>query len=162
MRNKVVTVLTLLSTIFFTLPALTKIEDSTEKLEHDKPLENGNKLEDKKNDFKNFDEVSGLIVDRTMTRLGEDFYFFFSQKLNDRYDNLKENFEIRERPTALSGSIVGVFHSGKPIYRAALSPGRRQAQEKADEAVSAVSEYIVKWEAERLFQDTFDLDHDEF
>jgi curli production assembly/transport component CsgE len=162
MTNKVVTVLTLFSTLFFISSALAKIEDTTQKLEHDKPLENNQQLEVKKPSFQNFDEVSGLIVDRTMTRLGEDFYFFFSQKLNDRYENVKENFEIRERPTALSGSIVGVYHSGKPIYRAALSPGRRQAQEKADEAVSAVSDYIIRWEAERLFQDTFDLDHDEF
>lgn len=162
MKTRVVTVLTLFSTIFFISSALAKIEDTAQKLEHDKPLENNQQLEVKKPSFQNFDEVSGLIVDRTMTRLGEDFYFFFSQRLNDRYENVKENFEIRERPTALSGSIVGVYHSGKPIYRAALSPGRRQAQEKADEAVSAVSDYIIRWEAERLFQDTFDLDHDEF
>ncbi|MFC1233505.1 curli production assembly/transport protein CsgE [Vibrio sp. F74] len=162
MTIKVVTVLTLFSTLVLTPLSLAKLEEETSKVENEKPLENHQQLEDKKPAFNNFDEVSGLIVDRTMTRLGEDFYFFFSQKLNDRYENVKENFEIRERPTALSGSIVGVYHSGKPIYRAALSPGRRQAQEKADEAVSAVSDYIIRWEAERLFQDTFDLDHDEF
>ncbi len=135
---------------------------SANPLEQDVPLENRAALEEKKSGFQNFDEVTGLIVDRTITRLGEDFYFFFSQKLNERYGNLKENLEVRERPTALSGSIIGVFHSGKAVYRTALSPGRRQAQQKADEAVNAVSDYIIRWQAERLFKDTFDLEHDEF
>ena len=131
-------------------------------LEHNAPLENGGPLENKQPTFNNFDEVSGLIIDRTITRLGEDFYFFFSQKLNDKYDNLEENLMVKERPTALSGSIISVFHSGKLIYRTALSPGRRQAQEKADEAIIAVSSYITRWQIERLFMDTFDLDYDEF
>lgn len=74
--------------------------------------------------FEDFSEVSGLIVDRTITRLGEDFYFFFSQKLNDRYPNFKENLTVVEIPTALSGSIIEVEHSRKVIFRTALSPGR--------------------------------------
>ncbi|MCK6264279.1 curli production assembly/transport protein CsgE [Vibrio sp. ZSDE26] len=152
----------MLSAAFISFRAHTSNSKPSNNLEQSAPLESGQMIEEQKNKFQNFDEVSGLIVDRTMTRLGEDFYFFFSQKLNDRYEDLKENFEIRERPTALSGSIVGVYHSRKPIYRTALSPGRRQAQEKADEAVKAVSDYIIRWQAERLFQDTFDLEHDEF
>lgn len=156
------TILKLLFTLILIYPIWSQSSENQYKLEQDKPLENGQQLEDKQPSFANFDEVSGLIVDRTMTRLGEDFYFFFSQKLNDQYSDLKENFEVRERPTALSGSIIGVYHSGKAIYRTALSPGRRQAQEKAHEAVNAVSDYIIRWQVERLFKDTFDLEHDEF
>ncbi|AYV24288.1 curli production assembly protein CsgE [Vibrio mediterranei] len=135
-------------------------------IENGAPLENGKKIEgqgDKlKVPFNDFSEVSGVIVDRTITRLGEDFYFFFSQQLNDRYPDLKENLTIKEIPTALSGSIIEVYHSRKAIYRTALSPGRRQAKDRANDALQVVGNYIIRWQAERLYMDTFDLEHDEF
>ncbi len=106
-------------------------------------------------------EISGLIIDRTMTRLGEDFYSSFSQLLNDKHEGFNENLTVTERPTAFSGSIIGIEHLGQVIYRTALSPGRRQANEKAQEAVRVIGSYIIRWEAERLFKDTFDLDVDE-
>jgi curli production assembly/transport component CsgE len=137
-----------------------------DKPENGAPLENGNKLESQadrlKAPFNDFSEVSGVIVDRTITRLGENFYFFFSQRLNDRYPDLRENLTVKEIPTALSGSIIEVFHSRTVIYRTALSPGRRQAKERADDAIQVVGNYIIRWQAERLYLDTFDLEHDEF
>ena len=140
--------------------------DESHGLENGAPLENGKKLEGSTNSlkekFNDFSEVDGIIVDRTITRLGEDFYFFFSQSLNDSYPDLKENLTVKERPTALSGSIIEVQHSRKPIFRTALSPGRRQAKERAADATGVVGNYIIRWQAERLFQDTYDLDHDEF
>ena len=135
-------------------------------LENGAPLENGTKLEDSTNDqkeqFNDFSEVNGIIVDSTITRLGDDFYFFFSQSLNESYPDLQENLTVKERPTALSGSIIEVQHSRKTIFRTALSPGRRQAKERAADATRVVGNYIIRWQAERLFQDTYDLDHDEF
>ncbi|KJY82855.1 curli production assembly protein CsgE [Vibrio galatheae] len=107
-------------------------------------------------------EVQGLIVDRTMTRLGDDFYFFFSQYMNDRHGSLEENLVVKERPTALSGSIISVLHRDKVFYRTALSPGRKSAQDKAKEALSAATNYLLRWKAQREYQDTFDLDRDEF
>ncbi|MGI9874479.1 curli production assembly/transport protein CsgE [Vibrio chagasii] len=140
--------------------------DTSHGLENGAPLGNGTKLEDSTNNlkeqFNDFSEVNGIIVDRTITRLGDDFYFFFSQSLNESYPDLKENLTVKERPTALSGSIIEVQHSRKPIFRTALSPGRRQAKERAADATRVVGNYIIRWQAERLFQDTYDLDHDEF
>ncbi|MEH0689094.1 curli production assembly/transport protein CsgE [Vibrio cholerae] len=107
-------------------------------------------------------EVEGLIVDRTMTRLGDDFYFFFTQYMNDRHGSLQENLVVKERPTALSGSIISVVHRDKVIYRTALSPGRKTAQDKAKDALSAVTNYLLRWKAQREYQDTFDLERDEF
>lgn len=123
-------------------------------------IENNKKLETDSN-TQSLDEISGVIVSQTMTRIGDEFYFFFSQQLNSQYPDLKENLTIKERPTAMSGSIISVYHAQKIIYRTALSPGRRQTQERASQAVKAVSAYIVRWQAEKLFQDTFDLAHDE-
>lgn len=157
-----------LTIMFISLPCIAnqgKLENGA-PLENGTKLENGNKLEQQgdrlRPSFNNFNEVSGVIVDRTITRLGEDFYFFFSQQINDQYPDLQENLTVNEIPTALSGSIIEIFHSRQVIYRTALSPGRRQAKERASDAIRVVSNYIIRWQAERLYLDTFDLEHDEF
>tara|TARA_Y100001956_G_C4082821_1_gene169260 strand:+ start:567 stop:1025 length:459 start_codon:yes stop_codon:yes gene_type:complete len=124
--------------------------------------ENEEKIEDKSDSLVLENEVDGLIIDHTMTRLGDDFYFFFAQMINDRHGSLKENLTVKERPTALSGSIISVSHRNKIIYRTALSPGRKQAEDKAKEAMNAVTSYLIRWKAQLTYQDTFDLERDEF
>lgn len=102
-------------------------------------------------------EIDGLIIDKTITRLGRNFYSAFSMKVNNKYNNLEVNLTVKERPTALSGSIVTVVHFERIIYRSSLSPGQRKAEEKAEQAVQSINQYLVKWKAEKLFKDTFDL-----
>jgi len=126
-----------------------------------KPLENGPPLEQKNGTLDDLKEISGVVIDRTMTRLGEDFYSLFSQKLNDEFEDLEENLTVKERPTALSGSIITVFHRQAIIYRTAVSPGRDQIEAKVDDAIKAVSSYVVRWRIERYLKDTFDVDYDE-
>lgn len=119
-------------------------------------------LESKKVDeSKDLIEIDGLIIDRTLTRLGRDFYIAFSMKVNSELNDIDVNLTVKERPTALSGSIVGVYHFDRVIYRSALSPGQRQAAEKAEQALEAVQQYIVKWQIEKFYKDTFDLEHSE-
>ncbi|MFV0575426.1 MAG: CsgE family curli-type amyloid fiber assembly protein [Vibrio sp.] len=102
-------------------------------------------------------EVSGVIVDRTITRLGKDFYSFFSRKIYEQLTNLDQNVLVEERPTALSGSIITVFHQSTPIYRTALSPGRKQAEDKSEEAFQVLQNYMLQWELEKKFRDKTDL-----
>ncbi|WP_225445103.1 curli production assembly/transport protein CsgE [Photobacterium arenosum] len=147
-------------------------ENSGEKnqpLENGKKLENGKSLEgdeplEAKGRLESLDslrEISGAVIDRTMTRLGADFYSLFAQKLEDQVDELKENLLVKERPTALSGSIITIYHRQNIIYRTALSPGRQNVEEKTDKAVSAVGNYVLRWRIERYLKDTFDIDYDE-
>lgn len=149
--NKVARNVYLLSVIFvFNIQTLVKAEENEEKIEN------------KSDTLVIENEVDGLIVDQTMTRLGDDFYFFFTQMMNDRHGSLKENLTVKERPTALSGSIISVFHRQKVIYRTALSPGRKHAEDKARDALDAVTSYLIRWKAQLTYQDTFDLERDEF
>ncbi|MFA0440918.1 curli production assembly/transport protein CsgE [Vibrio sp. 10N.222.51.C12] len=157
--SKSLALLSLATCCFLTLNVNAKSEEDN--------LENTDKTTNSEADklrtpFNNFNEVNGVIVDRTMTRLGENFYFFFSQKVNDKYPELEENLTVKEIPTALSGSIIEVYHSRKTIFRTALSPGRQQAKERAEDALRVVGNYIIRWQAERLYMDTYDLDYDEF
>ncbi|UXI02656.1 curli production assembly/transport protein CsgE [Photobacterium sp. TY1-4] len=129
-------------------------QDDQPPLENGQPLEQNGTLDDLR-------EISGAVIDQTMTRLGEDFYSLFAQKLSDEFDDLEENLTIKERPTALSGSIISVLHRRKAIYRTALSPGRDQVEAKVDEAIKVVRSYVTRWRIERYLQDTFDVDYDE-
>lgn len=128
-----------------------------------KPLENGPPLENKDSleSLDSLTEIDGIIIDRTLTHLGEQFYSLFSQKMSDKFENLAENLTVKERPTALSGSIMSVYHRQNLIYRTAISPGRSQIEQRVDDAISAISTYVVRWKIERYLKDTFDVDHDE-
>ncbi|KOO15559.1 curli production assembly protein CsgE [Vibrio xuii] len=125
-------------------------------------IETDEKIEEKRDSHLLENEVDGLLIDRTMTRLGDDFYFFFTQLMNERHGSLKENLTVKERPTALSGSIISIFHREKLIYRTALSPGRQHAEDKAKEALTAVTSHLLRWKTQLSYQDTFDLAQDEF
>lgn len=124
-------------------------------------LDDTSPLEEIQSDDDSLVEIEGLIIDRTMTRLGKDFYFSFSMIMNNEYGDLEVNLTIAERPTALSGSIITIYHFDRILYRTALSPVRQQAELKAEEAMYAVKNYILKWKAEKLFKDTFDLERSE-
>jgi curli production assembly/transport component CsgE len=142
--------------IFFLFPLIVNGAENKIILESPKALE-----ESSVDEVDDLIEIDGLIIDRTLTRLGKDFYFSFSIKMNSKHNDLDVNLTVKERPTALSGSIIGVYHFDKVIYRGALSPGQRQAEEKAEQAIEAVDRYIVRWQTEKLFKDTYDLDFPE-
>ncbi|WP_122032450.1 curli production assembly/transport protein CsgE [Aliivibrio sp. EL58] len=139
--------------IFLFISLFTYASDNKNDLESKTPLENN-----KVNEVDDLVEIDGLIIDRTLTRLGRDFYVAFSMKMNSKYDGIDVNLTVKERPTALSGSIIGVYHFDKVIYRGALSPGQRQADEKAEQAIESVNQYIIRWKTEKLFTDTYDLE----
>ncbi|MCW8995383.1 MAG: curli production assembly/transport protein CsgE [Psychromonas sp.] len=128
------------------------IAANLQAFEGDRPLEESH------SDDESLVEIKGLLIDRTLTRFGRDFYFTFALKMNAQYHDLEINFTVKERPTALSGSIISIYHFNRLIYKAALSPGRHQAEQKADEAMYAVRNYIVKWKTEKQFKDTFDVE----
>ncbi len=123
------------------------IEDSAEQLEDS----TDNSL----------DEIDGLIIDHTMTRIGSMFYSEFSQQMNDAQENLRENLTITEKTTAKFGTIITVWHLRKVVFRTSLSPKMKESEEQAAAAVKQVKDYLTKWKIQRLYSDTFDLARDE-
>ncbi|MFH0258619.1 curli production assembly/transport protein CsgE [Vibrio rumoiensis] len=144
--------------IIFTLVAFYSVaedEGSNNSIDSNQPIDETKILPDTEGG------INGLIVDQTMTVLGRNFYFYFSQKLNEEHENLSINLSVKERPTALSGSIITIFHFNTPIYRTSLSPGLQQAELKADQAVDSISYYLLRWKLDRKFSDKTDLAPDE-
>ncbi|WP_223159342.1 curli production assembly/transport protein CsgE [Vibrio sp. Y2-5] len=123
------------------------------------PIEDTQQLEDVQHD--SLDEVNGLILDRTMTRIGSMFYSEFAQQLNESEENLEENLTITEKTTAKFGTIMTIWHSQKVVFRTSLSPKMKESKEQAAKAVRIVQDYLTKWRIQRMYSDTFDLAHDE-
>ncbi|MEE9348583.1 MAG: CsgE family curli-type amyloid fiber assembly protein [Flavobacteriaceae bacterium] len=90
-------------------------------------------------------EMSGLVVENTMTKLGKDFYDFFGQV--KQLNNVKYPFIIiiNEKP-ALGGrnSEVSIVINDQIIYRFRTQPKEEYLYNQAQEANRKIYNYYIK------------------
>jgi len=105
-------------------------------------------------------EISGLVINHTITRSGQEFYRKFSERFNDE-DALESNLVVKERPSARWGILIWVELEGQPVYREFLSPNVSEMDEIAYGAADIVLQEIDRRKVQSLFEDHSDLDKDE-
>ena len=105
-------------------------------------------------------ELSGLIIDTTISRFGHDFHRYLSARLQDASD-LDADLVVRERPSARWGSLVWVEYGQRTVYRRFLQPNAAEIEPIAAQAAQLIVEEISRSKLENLLQDTFDMDRDE-
>lgn len=105
-------------------------------------------------------EISGLVIDHTITRAGNEFYRKFSERITDTGE-LEANLVVKERPSARWGILIWVELENTPIYREFLSPNVTGMDETAYRAADGVLQEINRRKVESLFDDHIDLDKDE-
>lgn len=101
--------------------------------------------------------LRGLIINRTMTVIGWDFYKSFSQVWEALYPNSKDTLTIVERPTAQFGSEIWIRYGNDDVYHTFLSPARSQARQESKDAVEAVHKNIAAIDVQRKFTQNEDL-----
>ena len=106
------------------------------------------------------DEMLGFIVDDTISHIGHDFYYSFSESLRAT-SPMDFNLEVRERPSARWGSLVTVEYQQRLVYRRFLPPNTVELKDEAYDAADWVRVQIVQRKLETLLQDTTDLEKDE-
>ncbi|PWK30727.1 curli production assembly/transport protein CsgE [Pseudomonas sp. B21-040] len=106
------------------------------------------------------DEMLGFIVDDTISHIGHDFYYSFSERLRAS-SRMDFNLVVRERPSARWGSLVTVEFRQRLVYRRFLPPNTVELKDEAYEAADLVRAQIVRQKLEALLQDTTDLERDE-
>ncbi|MBV6289101.1 curli production assembly/transport protein CsgE [Pseudomonas aegrilactucae] len=106
------------------------------------------------------DEMMGFIVDATISHIGHDFYYSFTERLRAT-SRLDFNLVVREKPDARWGSLVTVEYQQRLIYRRFLPPNTVELKEAAFEAADLVKQEIIRRKLESLLQDTTDLERDE-
>ncbi len=106
------------------------------------------------------DELLGFVVDDTISHIGHEFYYAFTERLRAT-SPMDFNLVVRERPSARWGSLVTVEYQQRLVYRRFLPPNTVELKEEASDAADWVRGQIVQRKLEALLQDTTDLERDE-
>ncbi|BCX67333.1 curli production assembly/transport protein CsgE [Pseudomonas izuensis] len=106
------------------------------------------------------DEMLGFIIDDTISHIGHDFYYSFSERLRAT-SPMDFNLVVRERPSARWGSLVTVEYQQHLVYRRFLPPNTVDLKDDAYNAADWVRGQITQRRLETLLQDTTDLERDE-
>ena len=112
-------------------------------------------------DNSSLDEISGIVVDRTITLMGHVFYRDFTNYRQLNNPDSKYNLTIFERPSARWGSLIWIEYQSKKIYKTFLSPGRTSYQQVAEHSAKQIEEKLNKIRLQELFSDHIDLERDE-
>lgn len=109
----------------------------------------------------NSDPLRGLVINRTITVLGWDFYQNFSQIWQALYPDAQDTMTVIERPTAQFGSEIWISYLDQTVFHIFLSPARSRVQEESKKAVAIVYENISIINVQRKFTQDSDLGPEE-
>jgi len=91
-------------------------------------------------------EIDGLIIDRTKTKLGHDFYQLFYSHWEAPYGISGYDIIISEKPMPGRGSLVQVKVKGTLIFNRRLTPRYAEIEKTADLAVQVTLNYLYNYE----------------
>lgn len=107
------------------------------------------------------DPLGGIVVNRTVTVLGKDFYQYFSSRWRQKDISGQYTISIHERPSARFGSEIWVQFRQKRMFHAFLPPARAATKKISWSAVELVYQNINDSELERIMVKTPDLGPEE-
>ena len=83
-------------------------------------------------------ELSSLIINKTLTRFGNEFYTSFSNHWAAPENFLSGNIRIQEAPSARWGSLIIVWVGDEIMFRTSLSTRTKNIDEIAKQATDGV------------------------
>ena len=106
--------------------------------------------------------LQGLVIDRTLTPPGRNFYKQFARIWWELNHSINGNLVIAENPDALRGSRIMISMNRKMLYITVLSPARSEIEKKAMNAVNTVEKRARYLLNNSSAQHSEDLAEDEF
>ena len=106
-------------------------------------------------------ELTGIMVDRTITMAGKTFYRAFSQQAMDNVIIGNATITIQERPDARWGSQVWVMEGNRMYFRTQLSPRISEADRVAGDAVKIVEDALLQQQLSAALTSDRDLGKEE-
>lgn len=107
------------------------------------------------------DPLRGLVVNRTVTVLGNDFYRAFTRSWRDKDGDNRYSIAVYERPTARFGSEIWVQYRQQRIFHMFLSPARQEARDIGERAAQIVYDNVVDSDVQRMLVQSQDLGEEE-
>jgi len=109
-------------------------------------------MEDKKNkgdensEKEMYGEISGLIMSESMTRIGNDFYEYFTSNWEYPKGIEQKTLVIKENAHPLWGSIIKIYidmNEDQTLWQSVLKPRSTEIEENAKQAVEIVKQALI-------------------
>ncbi len=107
------------------------------------------------------DPLGGIVVNRTVTVQGHDFYRYFSTWWRETDEEGQYSISIHERPSARWGSEIWVQFRRDRVFHMFLPPARSRTKEISRSAVEIAYENITQNELQRAVFQSEDLGPEE-
>ena len=104
---------------------------------------------------------AGVVLNQTVTKVGQDFYQFFVTAWRDKPLSERYVLSVHERPSARLGSQVWVEYANRRVFQTFLPPIRSRAQDAGLDAVEVAYQNIVNTDVVNLLFRDPDLGPDE-
>lgn len=98
-------------------------------------------------------EIDNLVLDKTVTRLGHEFYSYFASYWVVPDNIGAVNVRISEAPSARWGSLIGVYVNNELLFKTRFSQRARDVEDAALHAVQVVWERMFINEIRRQQED---------
>ncbi|WP_394391344.1 curli production assembly/transport protein CsgE [Shewanella woodyi] len=92
-------------------------------------------------------EISGLVIDRTLTRFGKDFGFYYSGYWRDLTFTQGFNVTLYETVFPQAGTQLTLEVNGKAIYRTHFGRRANPIKERAEQAILLTIDHIAQVKA---------------
>ncbi len=91
-------------------------------------------------------EVTDMIFNETITKIGNDFHHHFFQNWQNPSDITGISIYIKERPVPGMGSIIYVEIEDRMVYQASLRPQHQQIIDAAKDAIERAQSHLINYE----------------
>lgn len=100
---------------------------------------------DKKHESLSMD-LGGLVIDETISKMGQDFYRYFNKHWNDPRTSKNFNIYISEKPAPGMGNMIIVKINYEEIIKNKISPKQKLIESLAEYAINQSQQYIRNYE----------------
>ena len=107
------------------------------------------------------DPLTGIVINRTVTVLGNDFYQYFATAWREKDGDNKFSIAVYERPSARFGSEIWITFRQDRVFHTFLSPARQAARAVSQKAVEITYKNITDNEVQRMLYQGEDLGKEE-
>lgn len=103
-------------------------------------------------------EISGLVIDRTLTRFGKDFGFYYSGYWRDLPFTQGFNVTLYETVFPQSGTQLRLNVNGQTIYMTYFGRRSKPIKERAEQAILLTIDNIAQVKANAITAEMADID----